>query len=209
MVKQRQMMNNNKTNKPKRQRSRANARNTAQGVVGMPVAWPGGSAVNPGRTTARMVTEVFSTVDARFLNKTGFATWSSQLSGILGPYKFYRINMVTAEVIVTGGAASTYSVAFNVSNGYTGDGSTANVLNDDYAGVATSTIRPLLNPPRAYWAQRSRPWYEFAAVGDAGVGTPGETTAGVITLSGSGGATAETVIGYLVVELELEFHTLV
>lgn len=191
----------------KRKVARANKRDVTQGILGMPVAWPGSSAMMPGKASVRMVTEVFSTNDTRFLSKDGFATWSSQVSGILSPYRFWRIARCDAEVIISGGAASTYSVAFNVSNVPNGDVGITAVLNDDYAAVSTAMLRPKLSPSKAFWDERPYDWYTFLGSGDPSYTEP-TTIAGVVSLSGSGGALSTTVIGYLVLDLVLEFHTL-
>jgi hypothetical protein len=202
MVKQRQKTKkNNKT-------KRVNTRSVAKGVLGMPVAWPGSSAANPGRAHIRMVTEVFSSNDLRPFNKFGFETWSSQVAGILTPYRFFRVAEATAEVLVSGGAASPYSVAFNISNNATGDTGIGSVLNDDYSGVSTALIRPKLTPPKSYWDHRPIDWYSYMDSTESGYAAP-TCVAGMISLSGSGGATESTVIGYLVVDLVIEFHTLI
>jgi len=195
------------TKKTAKRAGRANRRNVNEGVLGMPVAWPGSSAVAPGRATARMVTEVFSTVDRRAFSKNGFNVWSSQLAGLIAPYKYFRVCDCSAEVMIAGGAASTYSVAFNISNSYSTDTDLSDVLNDDYAGVATALIRPKLRPPKSYWATRPVNWYQISQEGDIGYSLA-LAQAGSVSLAGSGGATTTTVIGYLVVELTVEFHTL-
>jgi hypothetical protein len=198
--------NKNRTMQKKRvnrKPKRANTRNTTAGVLGMPTAWPGSSAVNPGRAYARMVTEVFSSDDSRPLSRTGFETWSSQIAGILSPYRYFRIVEATAEVVIAGGAASQYSCAFNISNSSSSDSGVVPVLNDDYAAVATAILRPKLKTPKSYWANRPVEWYTYSSSTDINL-----SNAGAISLSGSGGASASTVIGYLVAELVLEFHTL-
>ncbi len=182
-------------------------RAVSNGELGTPTSWPGSSATNPGRAYARMVTEVFSTDDVRALSRDGFITWSSQLHGILTPYKFWRVADCTAEVLPIGGAASVYSVAFNVSNAPTGDTGIISILNDDYAGVATAILRPKLHPPKKFWAERPIDWYNYAAAGEPAYSPP-SSIAGAISLSGNGGAVPGTVIAYLVVELVVEFHTL-
>lgn len=187
--------------------NRSNKRDTNSGVIGTPMAWPGSSAIAPGRAYVRLVTEVFSTPDFRALSKDGFTTWSSQLSGVLAPYKFWRVARCDAEVIVTGGAASVYSVAFNVSNAPTIDTSPPAVLNDDYAGVATALLRPKLAPPKGYWDQRPINWYTYSGAGDAAYSPP-VSVAGGISLVGTGGASDGVVIGYLVCDIVVEFHTL-
>lgn len=191
----------------RRRSARANKRDVGKGILGMPTAWPGSSAMMPGMASVRMVTEVFSTNDTRFLSKDGFATWSSQVTGILAPYRFWRIARCDVEVVVSGGAASAYSVAFNISNAPSGDGGVAAILNDDYAGVSTALLRPKLQPPKAFWDARPYDWYTYAGTGDSGYGEA-NCIAGVVSLAGSGGALTSTVIGYLVVDLVLEFHTL-
>nr|WRQ65525.1 hypothetical protein [Tolivirales sp.] len=191
----------------KRRATRANKRDVGKGILGMPTAWPGSSAMVPGVASVRMVTEVFSSNDARFLSKDGFATWSSQVTGILSPYRFWRVARCDAEVVISGGAASTYSVAFNVSNAPSGDNGVTAILNDDYAAVSTALLRPKLQPPKMFWDGRPYDWYTFAGAGDTAYSEP-NSIAGVVSLSGSGGATSGTVIGYLVLDLVLEFHTL-
>lgn len=173
----------------------------------MPMAWPGSSAVNPGRAHVRMVTEVFNTLDARTFSKFGFETWSSQVYGILNPYKFWRIADCAVEVIISGGTASDSSVAFNVSNGYAADSGTAAVLNDDYSAVSTALLRPKLHPPLAYWKGRQYDWYIWSKEGDPGY-NQALAMAGAISLSGSGGGSSGTVIGFLIADLVIEFHTL-
>jgi len=155
-----------------------------------------------------MVTEVFSSDDFRAFSKNGFSTWSSQLNGILSPYKFFRVTRCDVEVMPSGGAASTYSIAFNVSNSSDADSGAASVLNDDYAAIATAMVRPKLVAPKAYWDGRPYDWYFYSNPGDPGFQVQ-TATAGVISLSGTGGASASTVIGYLIVDLEVEFHTLI
>ncbi len=206
-------MTRTKTQKLRRAQARrkltnpTNVRDTANGILGMPVAWPGSSAIAPGRANIRMVTEVFSTVDAREFSKSGFQTWSSQIAGILEPYKYFRVEDCSVEVLVVGGTTSNYSVVFNVSNSFTQDSSTTEVLNDDYSALATSLIRPKLRPPKAYWDTRPVDWYTYTAASDPGFSGP-MAIAGNITMSGTGGATTSTVIAYLVAEFVLSFHTL-
>lgn len=199
---------NKRDRKGRSQNARANRRNVNDGILGMPTAWPGSSAVTPGRAYVRMVTEVFPTLDTRHFNKAGFATWSSQVSGILAPYKYFRIVRADAEVVLNGGAASTFSVAFNISNAYTTDTTVTSILNDDYSGVSTAMIRPKLAPPASYWAGRPMDWYAFALTTDPGLPPANTVTAGGITLSGSGSAVPTDVIGYLLVDFVIEFHTL-
>ncbi len=115
--------------------------------------------------------------------------------------------MADAEVIVNGGAASPYSVAFNVSNASISDTGVSGVLNDDYAAVSTALLRPKLHVPKQYWDQRPMPWYTYVSSSDPAY-TESTAVAGVISLSGSGSTTASDVIGYLVVDLVVEFHTL-
>nr|WRQ65455.1 hypothetical protein [Tolivirales sp.] len=211
MVNQRQRSSKRRNREKLRARttpSRANARDSTIGILGMPTSWPGSSAIAPGRAYVRMVTEVFPTSDARFFSKTGFSTWSSQLDGILSPYKFFRIASATAEVIVSGGAASTYTVAFNISNASQSDTGTAAVLNDDYSGVSTALIRPTLRPPKAYWDQRSIPWFTYLSSTDSHY-NPATAVAGAIALQGSGSSVVSDIIGYLVSDIVVEFHTLV
>lgn len=198
----------NSTRRSRRQGTNgANTRSVQLGVLGMPVAWPGSSAVAPGRAHVRMVTEVFPTTDQRTFSKQGFTTWASQVHNILNSYKFFRVARATAEVLVSGGAASAYSVAFNISNAETSDVGVASLLNDDYAGVSTALLRPTLAPPKAYWDLRSRAWYSYMDGGDSGY-IESNCVAGSVSLAGSGATPSTTVIGYLVVDLEIEFHTL-
>ncbi len=199
-------MTKNNSSKRSRVKNRANRRNADAGVLGMPMAWPGSSAVSPGRAHVRMVTEVFNSLDARTFSKSGFETWSSQVHGILEPYKYFRVCDVAAEVIVNGGAASPFAVAFNLSNSYTTDADVGDILNDDYSAVTTAMIRPKLQPPKTYWAGRPYDWYTYAKSGDNGYSLA-TSNAGGITLNGTGG-TAGALIGYLIVDLVLEFHTL-
>ncbi len=199
-------MTKNNNNKRSRAGNRSNKRDTKAGVLGMPTAWPGSSATTPGRAYARMVTEVFNSLDSRTFSKAGFTTWSSQIAGILAPYKYFRVCDATAEVVVNGGAASPFAVAFNLSNGYTTDTDVGDILNDDYAAVSTAMIRPKLQPPKSYWATRPVEWYTYAASGDTGYALA-SSNAGSITLNGTGGTTGQ-LVGYLIVDLVLEFHTL-
>lgn len=178
----------------------------ADGILGMPTSWPGSSSTTPGRAHARMVTEVFSSDDSRAFSKAGFSTWSSQLDGLLSPYKFFRVCQADVEVVVIGGAASPYSVAFNVSNAPDHDTGIAAVLNDDYSAVSTAMLRPKIRTPMAFWNGRPHEWYYYV---NSGAATAFEMVAGGISLTGSGGATSGTVVGYLVIDLVVEFHTLV
>lgn len=186
--------------------SRRRTQRAPDGVVSGPMAWPGSSASTPGRAHVRMVTEVFSSDDHRPLSHAGFATWSSQITGLLSPYKYFRVAEADVEIIVSGGAASQYAVAFNVSNAPDYDTGASAVLNDDYAAISTAVIRPKLHVPAKYWDGRPRDWYYNVTSTSA---TDSEKVAGVISLSGSGGAGATTVIGYMVLDLTLEFHTLI
>lgn len=210
-------MSNNKnkrqqTNNKRKTRQRLVRRDqlggdTARGLVGMPTTWPGSSATMPGRAHVRLVTEVFPTPDKRPFSSTGFATWSSHVHNILSSYQYFRVVSADVEVVVSGGAASTYSVAFNVSNASNWDANPVAVLNDDYAGVATAMVRPKLSTPKAYWDGRSQPWYSYLSDGQTDFKAP-YCVAGMISLNGSG-ASETTVIGYLVADLVVEFHTLV
>lgn len=135
---------------------------------------------------------------------TAFDAWFVQALALLASFKFWRVRSLSIEPMITGGAASKHSIAFNVSNTQSIDVSQADLLNDDYAVISTSLHMPKISPPRGYWDNGSRKWYNVAGTS---AGVP-DVSAGSINYYGSGGEATGTIVGYLVVSLEMEFHTL-
>jgi len=156
----------------------------------------------------KSVVEVVNGHTTHFYQYASFNNWFGQARQVLTPYKFFRIVDVKVEAMVDGGAASSYSIAFNASNAYQGDTNFGAVMNDDYAGLCTALTRPVLHPPRSYWRDTQMNWY-LATDPDAGNPTSAETVAGCSSIWGSGGETPTTIVGWLVYTMEIEYHTLV
>lgn len=174
--------------------------------------FPGSDPMTPGRAMVRVAHAVYSDVLVTNLalspspvgGITAFDTWFVQALSLLASFKFWRVRSLSIEPMITGGAASKHSIAFNVSNTQSTDVAQADLLNDDYAVISTSLHMPKISPPRGYWDNGSRKWYN---VSGTSAGVP-DVSAGSINFYGSGGEAAGTIVGYLVVSLEMEFHTL-
>jgi len=161
---------------------------------------------NPGRARIRSVIEVTGSGTIGW-SYTDFNLWSSKLRSLLTPFQYFRVDQACVSAMVTGGTASPYSIIFNVSNDANTDTGSVAILDDDYSAVATAAIQPVLEPPKAYWTQGARKWFNAAdAVG--GQPSPVDRIAGTISYSGTGGATSTTVVGWLEVDTIVEFHTL-
>lgn len=214
------MVNICKMKQNKNQKTLNNGRNTrrrnrrGQGVslprplqLTNPLSYTGSGPATPGRARLKSVIEVFNSSKVLYASYGQFDVWFGQARAVLGPFKYWRIMDMKVEALVDGGAASANSIAFNISNSSDGDTSFGAVMNDDYSGLCTALSRPVLNPPRQYWRESQMPWYQ--AKNQSGDMPPnGEVIAGVISLWGSGGANSTTVVGWVVIDLEIEYHTL-
>ena len=165
------------------------------------------SPSNPGRVSIRSAFEVFNTNGSAAISFNGFSTWSSSLRSILTPFEYFRVNNLSCQARIAGGTASSFSIIYNVTNAPTVDSSSVAILNDDYAAVATASIQPTLQPPKPYWTQGARKWYN-ALDPATGLSTT-DLIAGTISYRGSGGSTAADTVGWLIVDVDIEFHTLV
>lgn len=196
----------------KSKRTRRRAQSASQTGI-MPLSrFPGSDPATPGRALVRVAVPVFNgtSVTALALSATpvasivAFGDWFVQASALLASFRFWRVRSLTIEPMMTGGAGSLHSIAFNVSNTQDTDTGLSDLLNDDYSAMATAVHLPKLTPPRTYWDNGSRKWYNVVG----GSASLPDVAAGSICYLGSGGATDITVVGYLVVSLEMEFHTL-
>nr|WRQ65510.1 hypothetical protein [Tolivirales sp.] len=196
----------------KTKRTRRRAQSVSQTGI-MPMSrFPGSGPMTPGRAMVRVAHPVYNDVTAHTLalsatpvgGITAFDTWFVQALALLANFKFWRVRSLSVEPMITGGAASKHSIVFNVSNTQDTDASISDLLNDDYAVMSTSLHMPKISPPRGYWDNGSRKWYNISGIS---AGVP-DVSAGSINYYGNGGETAGTVVGYIVVSLEMEFHTL-
>jgi len=163
---------------------------------------------NPGRVMIRGVFEVLSSTGSATLSYTGFNSWSGSARSLLTPFMYFRVNQLKVRARIAGGTSSAHSIIFNVSNAAYSDVSAVAILNDDYSAVATAAVQPVLSPPVSYWKQGARTWYNSVDE-TADVPTPIDRIAGCISYEGTGGIAPSTVVGWLIVDMELQFHTLV
>lgn len=204
--------NNNSTQKSvarrRRRRSPITERNAFDdGGAQAPMRQLSFGPSNPGKVFLRGAIELFNGDVQYYFDYNNFNTWFSQARSVLAPFTYYRVNEASVSVKISGGTASAHSVVYNISNSYMGDTTAVSVLNDDFSAIASSALCPVLHPPKSYWKNADRTWYVCL---DPILGIPTQTDriAGTVSFSGSGGANGLTVIGWAVVELELEFHTL-
>lgn len=164
---------------------------------------------NPGRARVHGVFEITSgTAGNAALSYTGFNSWCSQARNILTPFNYFRVSDLVVTPMVGGGTSSDFTIVTNISNSaYTVDTTATNILNDDYACMSTAALQPVLHPPRSYWRGGARTWF---AASDESSGIPNllDRTAGYISYLGVS-STASIVVGWMHVDLEIEFHTLV
>ena len=163
---------------------------------------------NPGRVMIRGVFEVLSVGGSASFSYTSFATWSSSARALLTPFMYFRVNQVKVRARIAGGTSSTHSILFNISNVAYVDTSAVAILNDDYSAVATAAVQPILSPPTSYWKQGARTWYNSVDEVDD-VPSAIDRIAGTISYEGTGGALPGTVVGWMIVDMELQFHTLI
>lgn len=179
----------------------------SEGVFGGPMRMLSFSPANPGRVFLRGTVELFNGNAQYYFSYQSFGTWFGQARSVLTPFAMFRVNNARVSVKVSGGTASAHSVVFNVSNTYLADTGGVGILNDDYSGIASAAMCPYLQPPKSYWREGNRTWY-VAVDPTSGVPTEVDIIAGSVSVNGSGGLTSGTVIGWVSIELELEFHTL-
>jgi len=192
-----------KNNRIKQTRNAKRATNKQAIYIAQPMTFRY-TPTNPGQVSLKGVIAVDSTTSGLYLSYSGFAIWSPQALAILTPFEFWRVKGFSVQALIAGGNISPYNVAFNLTNSpATPDSSVVSILDDDYAAIANASVQPILRPPNAYWDQGSRVWYRAIA------GTTSEHIAGSIAINGTGGATAATVVGWMMIEMLLEFHTLV
>lgn len=186
---------------------------TSRDVRNMVTTKPGVARImftssNPGRARVNGVFEVTSgTAGNAAISYTGFNSWCAQARAVLGPFNYFRVTDLILTPMVGGGTASDFTLLTNVSNSaYTIDSSAVTILNDDFSCMSTAALQPVLHPPRSYWKEGARTWY--AATDESG-GVPNilDRTAGYISYLGVSG-TSGVVIGWMHVDLEIEFHTL-
>ena len=192
------------TSRPRR-RNRGN-NNSNPGIMNTPVRSLTFSPSTPGRASVRSTFEVFNVVNSTFLSYQDFNNWAGNVRSLLTPFLFFRVADVRVQARISGGTSSPNSIAFNLSNAYHADGTTVAILNDDYSAIATAAVQPTLRPPRSYWTQGARTWY--AATDPVAAVTQTDLVTGTISFEGSGGATPSYLVGWITVEMEIEFHTL-
>jgi len=181
------------------------------GMRGFAVSRPFTSAFSPevpGVASLRCTFEAFNGNKTFALNNTGsdsFQTWFPQAFSLLSPFDYFKVTRFRVTTQILGGAASTYTIAVNVSNnGRNSDAVATTILNDDYAGVANATCPLSLEPPRKYWQESTKRWYNTGF----GTGVGLDVAQGSMSMFGYGGATDIAVIGWHTVDMEVEFHTL-
>jgi hypothetical protein len=161
---------------------------------------------SPGRVRVKTCVDVVNAVSYFTLSYSNFSAWCGQARNILTPFQYFRVVEFTSTVIVSGGAVSPYSVAFNLSNSNSHDTSTAGILDDDYSAYANALVQPLLQVPRSYLLDGARTWYNATDADPPSVIDRVQATMGY---SGSGGDEVTDIIAIAVVEMVIEFHTMV
>lgn len=202
---------NNNSRRTPRGASRSNRFEADQGI--MPISrFPGSNPSIPGEALVRVAVPAIVTTPGNFVlnisaspigSSVAFASWFPQADRILSNFAFFRVRHLSITPIVSGGAASPYSIAFNVSNNYGVDSGVIDILDDDYAAMATALHLPVLAPPRQYWDNGSRKWYNTIGIS---AGLP-DVSAGSINVQCSGAA-VDTTVGWLMIQMEMEYHTL-
>lgn len=211
MVKQRQNTQSRKTiNQRKRRRDAQNNVNALSVPMKVPqMMFPGRDPSTPGVAFVRSVVVLTIGQQNYGLSFTGFNPWFTYARQILTPYQYFRVKHLEVQVLPTGGAASTTSTAFNVTNSVYIDAGAANILNDDYCAIANGITRPVLSPPDQYWRVGTRSWYSCVDQSGTPAAPPAEEiTNGSINLDTSGVGVAGTAVGYFTVCMVMEFHTL-
>lgn len=165
---------------------------------------------NPGRAVVRGTVEIFNGSKVLFFQYNDFNSWCGPARGVLTPFAFFRVVAAEVTIRIAGGAGSAYTAVFNISNNYGGDGDAVAILNDEYSAMANGTLMPTIKTPLDYWKIGGRTWYN-AVDPVAGVPSFPDTVAGEVSIFGAGGPTTTpaTPIGWAVVDMMLEFHTLV
>jgi len=194
-----------------RQQSSMGLVNAGDGMRGLTVSRPFTAAFSPevpGVASLRCTFEAFRGVKTFAINNKGsdsFEIWFPQAYSLLQPFDYFKVTRFRVTTQVLGGAASTFTLAVNVSNnGRNTDLVATNILNDDYAGVANATCPLSLEPPKKYWQETSKRWYNTGFA--TGIGL--DVAQGCMSMMGFGGATDTEVIGWHTVDMEVEFHTL-
>lgn len=163
---------------------------------------------DPGCTRIRSTVELNGNSTSFAFTYTDFQNWAGNIRSILTPFAYFRVCDVRVSVLVGAGSSSPYTILFNISNGLDADTSPVAILNDDYSAIATSLVQPVLYPGRRYWKQGVTNWL-FASDASGGTPTLAERSAGIINVAAQGATLPATVVGWLTVDMEIEFHTLV
>jgi len=167
------------------------------------------SRSSPGRARVKTSFTASSATGSALVSFTGFNAWNGQARSLLTPFAWFRVVEMTIKPFVYGGAASSYTLAFNYSNSnYGTDTSLGSILDDDYSAFATSINQPELHIPRKHLLDGGRLWYN-AFDGSGGIPSNQDLIQGVISYIGDGGAIPTTVLATITVEMVLEFHTLI
>lgn len=204
--------NNNRSNGSRRNQRRPRRRNRGinnanSGALMAPVRGLSFHPTNPGRVSIRSAFEVFNTFGSSLLSYQGFNIWAGNVRSLLTPFQYFRVADVSVQARIAGGTSSPFSIIYNLSNSANVDASSVAILNDDYSAVATASVQPSLRPPRVYWNQGARKWYN--AVDSTVDVSVIDLVAGTISFRGTGGTLTTDVVGWLIVEMDIEFHTLV
>lgn len=203
--------NNNRSNGSRRNQRRPRRRNRGinnanSGVSMAPMRGLSFHPTNPGRVTIRSAFEVLSDAGSASIAYQGFSFWAGNVRSLLTPFQYFRVADLSVQARVAGGTASLFSIIYNVSNAVNTDTSAVTILNDDYSAVATAAIQPTLRPPKSYWSQAGRKWYN--AVDPSSSVSLTDLIAGTISYRGTGGILSTDTVGWIIVEMDLEFHTL-
>ena len=210
------MSKNNKSQNNRSKGSRRNSRprrrnrginSTNSGSLTIPMRSLSFSPSTPGKVSIRGTFEVFTAASAAFISFQDFGNWAGNVRSLLTPFLFFRVTDVRVHARIAGGTASAYSIVYNVSNAFHADSTSVAILNDDYSAVATAAVQPTIRPPKSYWNQGARTWYSATDL-VAGNTTYTDLVAGTVSFEGSGGILPTDVVGWLTVDMELEFHTL-
>jgi len=196
-----------KTTRNKR-RSKRQAKN-GDILTGYVVSRPFTAALtpdNPGHASIRSTFEVKSALDYIVMSLDtvkGFPVWAPKVNNLLATFNYWRPTAIRVTYTVIGGAASTYYIVGNLTNDNSShDLTELAVLDDDFAGVASSVQPLVLQPSPTYWKMGITNWYNTA------FGSGLVSCAGAATYIGGGGALPTTVVGWCTVDLDVEFHTL-
>lgn len=200
-------MNNNVSKNARRRNKNKNKNKQPEGEM---IMWmPGRNRVGAAtiKTAVPINTTAAATLATASMSYNGFGYWAGKAQDVLRPFEWFRVTGLRIKATVVGGAASTAMVYISASRDSYANSNLINMLNDENVICVNSVLSPTINLPASYWKQRNQPWYEAV---DITADPPTIKTAGHIEWY-SPASTAYpdgTLVGYVMVEIDLEFHTI-